>query len=107
MAVCLNTTPTSQAEIAIKALNQHSSAAFASSLSYAGYAHVPASWFFCEQDLCVVPAVQETAIADIEASWRGTEREGAKVDVKRVACDHFPTVSAQDELRAWIDALAG
>lgn len=106
-AVCLNTTPPAQAGIVIKALGQHSSAAFASALSYAGYAHVPASWFLCEEDRCVVPAVQEAAIADIEASWSGTEREGTKVDIKRVACDHFPTVSAQDELRAWVGGLAG
>lgn len=90
------------------AIGQHSSLAFggeASMLTYPGYKDVPASWFLCEDDHCIVPAVQETAIRDIEESWKGTEREGSKVDVTRVRCDHFPTVSAQDELREWFEGL--
>lgn len=87
------------------AIGQHSSAAFAGTLTYPGYKDVPASWFFCEDDRCIVSAVQETSIKDIEESWRGTEREGQKVDVTRVKCDHFPTVSAQKELRAWLEGL--
>ncbi|KAF3043775.1 hypothetical protein E8E12_010098 [Didymella heteroderae] len=87
------------------ALGQHSSVAFADTLTYPGYKDVPASWFLCEDDRCVVPAVQETAIKDIEESWKGTEREGKRVDVTRVKCDHFPTVSAQGQLREWFEGL--
>ncbi|KAJ4985935.1 hypothetical protein SVAN01_08624 [Stagonosporopsis vannaccii] len=87
------------------ALGQHSSAAFASSLTYPGYKDVPVSWFLCEQDQCVVPAVQKEAIRVIEESWTGTAREGEKVQVKKLACDHFPTVSAEDELGAWLRGL--
>lgn len=105
MDVCFNSTPRAEAEKGMKDLGQHSSAAFAGTLSYPGYKDVPASWFFCEEDRCVVPAVQETAIADIEASWKGTEREGQKVDVTRVKCDHFPTTSATKELTAWFERL--
>jgi hypothetical protein len=75
------------------AIGQHISLAFAgetSTFTHPGYKDVPVSWFLCE----VAPAVQETAIRDIEERWKGTEGEGLKVDVSRVGCDHFPTVSA-------------
>ena len=88
-----------------KGFGVHSSGAFAEALKYPGYKDVPVSWFFCEEDKCVTPEVQETAIRDIEESWRGTEREGTKVDVTRVRCDHVPTVSAQKELREWFERL--
>lgn len=87
------------------ALGQHSSAAFASTLTYPGYKDVPVSWFLCEQDQCVIPAVQEEAIRVIEESWRGTSREGGKVEVERVGCDHFPTLSAEEELGKWMGRL--
>lgn len=83
----------------------HSSGAFAKELEYPGYKDVPVSWFFCEEDKCVTPEIQETAIRDIEESWSGTEREGTKVDVTRVRCDHVPTISAQKELRKWFEGL--
>ncbi|KAF3033230.1 hypothetical protein E8E11_001691 [Didymella keratinophila] len=90
------------------AIGQHSSLAFggeASTLRYPGYRNVPVSWFLCEDDRCVVPEVQETAIRVIEESWKGTEREETKVDVTRVNCDHFPTLSAQGKLREWFGGL--
>ncbi|KAF2995116.1 hypothetical protein E8E13_004244 [Curvularia kusanoi] len=88
-----------------KALGTHSAGAFGSKLEYPGYKDVPASWFFCEDDRCVSPEIQETAIKTIEESWKGTEREGQKVDVTRAKCDHFPTISAQKELREWFEGL--
>ena len=103
--VCMNSISKEQGMQEFKAMGQHSSAAFAGTLSYPGYKDVPASWFLCEDDRCVTPEVQETAIKDIEESWKGTDREGQKVDVKRVKCDHFPTISAQRELREWFEGL--
>jgi hypothetical protein len=45
------------------------------------------------------------AIDTIEESWLGTEREGQKVDVKRVRCDHVPVFSAKEELIGWMEGL--
>lgn len=50
----------------------------------------------------------QRSIDVIEASWKGTEREGMKVDVTRVKCDHFPFVSAgaaRDETVRWLEGL--
>jgi hypothetical protein len=71
---------------------KHSSVSFGGALIHAGYKDLPVSWFFCENDLCILPEVQQTAIDVIEESWAGTEREGKKVDVTRVNCDHCPFV---------------
>jgi hypothetical protein len=51
--------------------------------------------------------VQQTAISMIEASWIGTEREGMKVDVTEVACDHFPLVlqEKREQVSSWIEGL--
>lgn len=105
-AACYSSLPLEQGLREVeKGAGVHSSGAFAEGLEYPGYKDVPVSWFFCEKDKCVTPEVQETAIRDIEESWRGTEREGSKVDVTRVQCDHIPTVSAQEELRSWFEGL--
>ena len=103
--VCMNSIPKDRRMQEFKAFGQHSSAAFAETLTYPGYRDVPCSWFLCEDDRCVTPAVQETAIKDIEESWKGTEREGKRVDVTRVRCDHFPTISAREELARWFEGL--
>jgi hypothetical protein len=71
---------------------KHSGVSFGDALTHAGYKDLHVSWFFCEDDLCVLPEVQQTAIDVIEESWKGTEREGKKVDVERVKCDHIPLV---------------
>lgn len=63
------------------------------------------SWFFCEDDVCVTPEVQQTAIDVIEASWKGTEREGQKVDVKKQWADHIPNFSAKEELTSFLEGL--
>jgi hypothetical protein len=49
----------------------------------------------------------QIAINHIEESWRGTEREGEKVDVTRVKCDHSPVFSARDALEKWMEGLLG
>lgn len=106
VAACFNSIPQEQGLREFhSAIGTHSSGAFAAQLQYSGYKDVPVSWFLCEHDKCVTPEVQEAAISVIEESWVGTEREGEKVDVTRVGCDHFPTVSAQAELRSWFEGL--
>ncbi|KAF1843463.1 alpha/beta-hydrolase [Cucurbitaria berberidis CBS 394.84] len=84
---------------------KHASISFGTNLTHNGYKDVPVSWFFCEDDLCVVPEVQETAINVIEESWKGTERQGKKVDVTRVKCDHIPIHSASEELEKWVEGI--
>lgn len=49
--------------------------------------------------------MNQTSIDTIEDSWKGTEREGKKVDVTRVKCDHVPVFSAPKELIAWMEGL--
>jgi hypothetical protein len=41
----------------------------------------------------------------IEEQWAGTEREGQKVDVTRVKCDHIPVYSAKQQLMDWMEGL--
>jgi hypothetical protein len=38
---------------------RHSSTCFGNELTYAGYKDVPVSYFLCEDDLCVLPEVQQ------------------------------------------------
>jgi hypothetical protein len=47
----------------------------------------------------------QAAIDTIEESWKGTEREGKKVDVTRLNCDHVPVYSGRDELEKWMEGL--
>jgi hypothetical protein len=49
--------------------------------------------------------LQQAAIDNIEESWKGTEREGKKVDVTSFKCDHIPVYSARDELEKWMEGL--
>jgi hypothetical protein len=84
---------------------QHSGASFVTPLTHAGYADVPVSWFFCAQDNCVTPAMQQASIDAIEESKKAAGRE-AKVDVTKVECDHVPIFSALDELVKWVQGLA-
>jgi hypothetical protein len=84
---------------------KHSSVSFGNELTHAGYKDLPVSWFYCVNDLCILPEVQQTAIDVIEESWKGTEREGKKVDVKRVKCDHCPFVVTEkrEVLVRWVE----
>ncbi|KAH7382601.1 Alpha/beta hydrolase fold-1 [Phaeosphaeria sp. MPI-PUGE-AT-0046c] len=104
-AMCFNSLSDAEGLEHAKNFERHSSLSFMDALSYAGYKDVPVSWFFCEDDKCVVPEVQQVSIDTIEESWKGTEREGNKVDVKRVKCDHVPVFSAKEELIAWMEEL--
>lgn len=106
-AIIFSALPPDQGAALVAQFGHHSSTCFGDNLTHAGYKDVPVSWLFCEDDLCVTPEVQQTAIDAIEESLKGTEREGKKVDVTRVKADHIPIKSARDESEAWIrDVLA-
>ncbi|KAL5113173.1 hypothetical protein ACEQ8H_008960 [Pleosporales sp. CAS-2024a] len=104
-ALCFNSLPAAEARAQATRFGRHSSVSFADALTYPGYQHVSVSWFFCDDDKCIVPEVQQAAIDRIEESWKGTEREGKKVHVRRVKCDHVPIFSAKEEVEAWIVGL--
>ncbi|KAF2847040.1 alpha/beta-hydrolase [Plenodomus tracheiphilus IPT5] len=93
--------PAHGAEEAAK-FGKHSSTCFADNLTYAGYKDLPVSWLVCEDDRCVSPEVQENGITAIEESWKGTEREGKKVDVVRLDVDHVPFMSKGAEVEKWV-----
>ncbi|KAF2035223.1 alpha/beta-hydrolase [Setomelanomma holmii] len=104
-ALCFNSlSPEKGTELA-KLLTKHSAQSFMDPLTYPGHKDVSVSWFFCEDDKCVSPEVQQTAIDTIEESWKGTEREGKKVEVTREKCDHIPIYSARDALEKWAEGL--
>jgi hypothetical protein len=70
-----------------KRFGRHSAISFAGKLSYQGYKDVPVSYMFCEEDLCVTPAMQQAGIDFIEKA------SGRKVDVYRYPLDHIPYLS--------------
>src|SRR5687767_14873503 len=80
-------------------IERHSSAAFASNLTYAGYKDVPVSWLFLEEDRQISPAVQQKGIDLIE------RESGAKVDVTSVNAGHCPQIMALDDVLTWIEKL--
>ena len=43
------------------AAGKHSSICFGDALTHPGYKDVPASWFFCEDDVCVSVEVQQVS----------------------------------------------
>lgn len=100
-----NSLPLAEAKVHSDRFGQHSSAAFATPLTHPGYADVPVSYFFCTEDKCVTPGMQQRGIDAIEASWANGPREGKKVDVTRVHCDHAPIFSALDELVKWVEGV--
>lgn len=106
-ALCFNSISPEQGAIEAAKFGKHSSASFGEPLTHAGYADVPASWFFCENDLCVVPAIQQAGIEAIEESWKGTEREGKKVDVTKYWCDHVPVIEggARNAVQGWFESV--
>lgn len=104
-ALCFNCLPPADGVAKAGQFGKHSSVSFGDVLTHNGYKDVPVSWLFCELDRCVVPDVQQTAIEVIEESWNGTEREGSKVHVKRLVCDHIPIYSAREETERWIEEI--
>lgn len=93
-----NLSPTEGIEWASK-FSQHSAVSFTNKLNHAGYKDVPASYLFCEEDLCVPPATQQKGIDAIEKA------SGQKVDVTRIKSDHCPSVSHLQEVIDWFVAM--
>jgi len=106
-SLCFNNLTLEDGISYVAKFGKHHGACFGDVLTHAGYKDVPVSWFFAEEDLVVVPKVQQTAIDVIEGSWVGTERDGMKVDVTKVACDHFPLVldEKREQVSVWIEGL--
>jgi hypothetical protein len=106
-ALCCSDLPLEAAIAEVAKMGKHFGACFLDPITHAGYKDVPVSWFFAGKDLVVTPQVQQVGIETIEESWVGTEREGKKVDVTRVECDHFPFI--RDDIRektvSWIEGL--
>ncbi|EUC48646.1 hypothetical protein COCMIDRAFT_33925 [Bipolaris oryzae ATCC 44560] len=99
--------PLADAIVEVSKMGRHFGACFLDPLTHMGYKDVPASWFFCGKDLVVTPDAQQKGIEAIEESWVGTEREGKKVDVTRLECDHYPLVleDRRAKVEAWVEGL--
>ena len=93
---CFNLSPPDEAVKWAKRFGQHSAISFGGKLAYQGYKDVPVSYMFCEQDLCVTPAMQQAGIDNIEKA------SGRKVDVYRYPLDHIPYFS---DVNSVIDAV--
>jgi hypothetical protein len=85
----------------IKRFPAHSATSFVNELTHAGYKDVDVAWLFCEKDLVIPPAVQQTAIDMIE------RESGRKVDVASIPRDHCPIAGYPDEVADWIVTVAG
>jgi hypothetical protein len=94
-----NNHPPSVGEEWASKFEQHSAPSFGTPLTYAGYKHVPSSWLFCENDLCVKPEFQTKAIERIEKA------RGEKVDVTSGAWDHCPMAEKPEDVIKWIEGV--
>ncbi|CAN9128428.1 unnamed protein product [Alternaria alternata] len=104
-AICFNNLTLEEGLSYVAKFGKHYSACFGDAITHPGYKDIPVSWLFAAEDLIILPEVQQTAIDVIEGSWVGTEREGRKVDVTRVVCDHFPLVldEKRKQVSEWIE----
>lgn len=86
-------------------MGKHFGGCMVNPLTYAGYKDVAVSWFFAGKDLVIPPQEQQKFIDEIEKSWVGTEREGKKVDVTKLDCDHFPLVleDKREKVIQWVE----
>lgn len=74
-----------------KKMPEHSSASFAGPLTYPGYKDVPVTYILTGKDKVVPRAMQEEQIGYMRDA-------GAEVNVLEIPTDHFPYVSAVDEV---------
>jgi len=79
---------------------EHSAPSFGTELTHAGYKDVPTSWLLCEDDDCIPPSLQQTAIERIEKA------SGKKVDVTRGKYDHCPNLEDPEGVMGWIERAA-
>lgn len=82
-----------------KKMVQHSGPSFANELTHAGYADVPVSYLFCEEDICVRPEIQQAGIDRIEKA------SGKKVDVTSIKGDHAPMITQEEVVVDWLVSL--
>ncbi|KAM5344281.1 hypothetical protein ACJ41O_012818 [Fusarium nematophilum] len=81
-------------------LAKHSTASFASPLTYAGFRHVPVSYLVCENDRAIPPEIQRAGISMIE------RESGNKVNVTSIKADHVSPLSSLDEVVEWVISVA-
>lgn len=93
--------PSDEGEELIRGFAKHSGVSFGSELTHEGYKDIPVSYLFCEDDLCVLPAVQSSCIAMIQ------QVSGRKVNVTSIKADHVPNLSMERETIDWILDVAG
>lgn len=96
VAQCFNLVPYEVGLKWAKRFGRHSAVSFGGKLSYQGYKDVPVSYMFCEQELCVTPAMQQAGIDSIERA------SGREVDVYKYPLDHIPYFSGVDSV---VDAV--
>jgi hypothetical protein len=70
--LCFNSLSSTQGIAGASKFGRHSSIYLGDALTYPGYKDVPSSWFFCEDDLCVVPEVQQVSNQSIAVYTIGT-----------------------------------
>ncbi|KAK4945779.1 hypothetical protein LTR10_015127 [Elasticomyces elasticus] len=99
-ATILQTIPAEEGTALVWKFPKHSAVSFTNELTYAGYKHVPVSYLFCEEDLCIPPFVQREGIEIIEGE------SGRKVDVTSIKADHCPNWSATQAMVDWIVDVA-
>ncbi|ETS87144.1 hypothetical protein PFICI_00972 [Pestalotiopsis fici W106-1] len=88
--------PKEQGEYWAAKLANHSSASFASPLTYQGFKDVPVSYLVCEHDLTIPPVLQQAGIDMIERIT------GEKVEVTRIDSDHCAPASDMQKVVDWI-----
>lgn len=99
--ICLNNLSPEAGTAIVEQFSKHSFPSFTSELTHAGYKDIPVSYLFCEEDLCIPPAVQQAGIDEIERV------SGRKVDVTSITADHCPNWTAKQKVVEWILDIAG
>lgn len=92
--------PADEGEAWARKLAKHSSASFASPLTYAGFKDVPVSYLLCEEDLAIPAEIQRAGIDMIE------RESGNKVDVTSIKADHVAPLSSLDDVVEWVVRVA-
>ncbi|KAI2775264.1 alpha/beta-hydrolase [Daldinia loculata] len=83
-------------EAIVRKFQTHSSASFASELTYPGYKDLPVSYMLCEEDAILPPKYQREWIESIE------KESGNKVDVTSLQVGHCPSYTKPQEVINWI-----
>ncbi|KIW99729.1 uncharacterized protein Z518_11142 [Rhinocladiella mackenziei CBS 650.93] len=95
-AIIMPKIPLEESEAVVKGFAKHSSVSFTDKLTYAGYKHIPVSYLFCEEDICIPTKIQQAEIDMIE------KESGTKVHVTRISADHCPNLTAKQQTIDWI-----